>query len=70
MKVFLPAVLPSPGQAGDGIHAPGPGEPLLCADPQGPGSTARQPNQPDRLPLPPQTLHRGRPWGEAGVGGR
>ncbi|XP_010846010.1 PREDICTED: uncharacterized protein LOC104994206, partial [Bison bison bison] len=46
------------------------GEPLLRPDPPRPGGPARQPHQPDRVPLPPQALLRGGPWREAGAGGR
>lgn len=65
--LFLHAFI-SPGQARDGSGALGLGEPQLRADPPGPGGAACKPHQPDRLPLPPEALHRGGPWGEAGIG--
>lgn len=46
------------------------GEPLVCSAPPGSGGSARQPHQSDRLQMPPQTLHGGRPRREAGTGGR
>lgn len=46
------------------------GEPLLRPHPPRPRGPARQPHQPDRVPLPPQALLGGGPRREAGAGGR
>uniref|UniRef100_A0A673IB83 Nucleus accumbens-associated protein 2-like n=1 Tax=Sinocyclocheilus rhinocerous TaxID=307959 RepID=A0A673IB83_9TELE len=43
------------------------GEPFLCAVRRRQRGSACRTHQPDRLPLPPCSLHRGRPWRETGA---
>lgn len=59
--------LPSAREDGGVLSASVLGEPFLCALGRRQRGSARRTHQPDRLPLPSCSLHRGRPWRETGA---